>query len=139
MNKKGLYSFYDDGHQECCQVRKVKPLKKKLSELNAWITGVRIDQSETRAAIDIVSIDKMFQGASGNLIKWNPVAHMTSDDVWKAIRDNKVPYNKLHDMGYKSIGCQPCTRPIKEGQHEREGRWWWENAAQKECGLHANK
>merc|ERR1711977_233665 len=139
LQKKGLFSFYQDGHQECCGVRKVKPLKQKLSTLSAWITGVRKDQSVTRTAVDTVGLDGNFEGKSSSLIKWNPLANVTKDEVWQAIKENKVPHNKLHDQGFVSIGCQPCTRPIKEGQHEREGRWWWENAETKECGLHASK
>lgn len=130
-----MFSFYEDGHAECCNIRKVGPLKKKLSTLRAWITGVRVDQSETRKAIDVIAMDGVFKGQNSNtLVKFNPLTHWTSDMVWEEIKNSKVPYNALHDMGFKSIGCQPCTRPIKPEQHEREGRWWWESAEDKECG-----
>jgi phosphoadenosine phosphosulfate reductase len=136
VSKKGLFSFYREGHVECCTVRKVEPLKRALSSLDAWITGQRKDQSpNTRTMVPVVQIDPTF--GSGNLVKFNPLANWTSRQVWQYIRENNLPYNKLHEQGYLSIGCEPCTRPINPGQHEREGRWWWEEAAKKECGLHA--
>ncbi|HID26323.1 MAG TPA: phosphoadenylyl-sulfate reductase [Methanosarcinales archaeon] len=134
--EKGLYSFYTNGHEECCKIRKVDPLKRALSSLDAWITGQRRDQSpNTRAEVPVVQIDPTF--GDGNLVKFNPLANWTSKKVWKYILENKVPYNKLHARGFVSLGCEPCTRPIVPGQHEREGRWWWESATKKECGLHA--
>jgi phosphoadenosine phosphosulfate reductase len=137
-SKKGFFSFYQDGHQECCQIRKVKPLKEKLSTLNAWVTGQRKDQSpNTRAEIPVIQWDAGFSGPDKNLIKFNPLANWTSKQVWYAIRDNQIPYNKLHERGFVSIGCEPCTKAILPSQHEREGRWWWEEATKKECGLHA--
>lgn len=138
VNEKGLFSFYEDGHQECCRVRKVRPLRKKLTTLKAWITGQRKDQSPgTRAEIPVIQLDPAFKGASdGSLIKYNPLASVSSSEVWATIRATEVPYNALHTMGYVSIGCEPCTRPVLPNQHEREGRWWWEEATQKECGLH---
>lgn len=138
VNEKGLFSFYEDGHQECCRVRKVRPLRKKLSSLSAWITGQRKDQSPgTRAEIPIVQVDPAFKGSDDSvLIKYNPLANVSSSEVWATIRSTEVPYNALHTMGYVSIGCEPCTRPVLPNQHEREGRWWWEEATQKECGLH---
>lgn len=136
VSKKGLFSFYREGHSECCAVRKVEPLKRALSSLDAWITGQRKDQSpNTRTMVPVVQIDPTF--GSGNLVKFNPLANWTSRQVWQYIKENNLPYNKLHEQGYLSIGCEPCTRPINPGQHEREGRWWWEEAAKKECGLHA--
>lgn len=137
VRAKGLYSFYADGHKECCDIRKVNPLRKQLSGLTSWITGQRRDQSPTRGNVPVVQVDPAFRGAGGNeLIKWNPLANMTSEDVWLAIRALEVPYNALHEQGFISIGCEPCTKAILPSMHEREGRWWWEEATKKECGLH---
>lgn len=137
---KGLFSFYDDGHQECCRVRKVRPLRRALKGLCAWITGQRKDQSPgTRAEIPVVQVDPTFEGVDGgigSLVKWNPVANMEGQDIWTFLRALNVPVNSLHSQGYVSIGCEPCTRPVLPGQHEREGRWWWEDSKAKECGLH---
>ncbi len=134
---KGLFSFYKDGHSECCAIRKVKPLKRKLATLDAWITGQRKDQSPgTRAEVPVVQLDKGNAGAGKTLIKFNPLANWTSKDVWDYIRMTEAPYNSLHERGFISIGCEPCTKPVLPNQHEREGRWWWEEATQKECGLH---
>jgi phosphoadenosine phosphosulfate reductase len=137
VQKKGLFSFFKDGHQECCGIRKVLPLKKKLATLDAWVTGQRRDQSPTRADVPVVQLDKAFSGPGRTLVKWNPLTAWSSADVWRYIRDNEVPYNELHERGFTSIGCEPCTRPILPNAHEREGRWWWEEATRKECGLHA--
>nr|AAZ75685.1 5'-adenylylsulfate reductase [Polygonatum pubescens] len=140
VRTKGLFSFYEDGHQECCRVRKVRPLRRALKGLRAWITGQRKDQSPgTRAHIPVVQVDPSFEGldgGAGSLIKWNPVANVDGKDVWNFLRTMEVPVNSLHTQGYVSIGCEPCTRPVLPGQHEREGRWWWEDAKAKECGLH---
>lgn len=138
VNEKGMFSFYEDGHQECCRVRKVRPLRRKLGTLSAWITGQRKDQSPgTRAEIPIIQTDPAFKGSNDSvLIKYNPLANVSSSEVWATIRSTEVPYNALHSMGYISIGCEPCTRPVLPNQHEREGRWWWEEATHKECGLH---
>ncbi|XP_022877985.1 5'-adenylylsulfate reductase 3, chloroplastic-like isoform X2 [Olea europaea var. sylvestris] len=140
VRNKGLFSFYEDGHQECCRVRKVRPLRMALKGLRAWITGQRKDQSPgTRSEIPIVQVDPVFEGMDsglGSLVKWNPVANVKGDDVWNFLRAMNVPVNSLHTQGYISIGCEPCTRPVLPGQHEREGRWWWEDAKAKECGLH---
>mmetsp|Transcript_13234 Transcript_13234/g.23776 ORF Transcript_13234/g.23776 Transcript_13234/m.23776 type:complete len:412 (-) Transcript_13234:228-1463(-) len=138
VNEKGLFSFYEDGHQECCRIRKVRPLRKKLGTLRAWVTGQRKDQSPgTRNEVPTSQLDPAFQGMNnGPLIKFNPLANTTSFDVWAMLRIVEVPYNKLHEQGFISIGCEPCTKPVLPNQHEREGRWWWEEATQKECGLH---
>ncbi|CAK8564390.1 unnamed protein product [Lathyrus sativus] len=140
VRSKGLFSFYEDGHQECCRVRKVKPLRRALKGLRAWITGQRKDQSPgTRSEIPVVQVDTVFEGidgGTGSLVKWNPVANMKGNDVWNFLRTMNVPVNSLHSQGYISIGCEPCTRAVLPGQHEREGRWWWEDAKAKECGLH---
>jgi adenylyl-sulfate reductase (glutathione) len=138
VRHKGLFSFYRDGHAECCSIRKVEPLERQLAGLAAWITGQRRDQSPgTRSALEIVELDVTHRGRSGGpLVKVNPLALTSSSEVWDAIRAFEVPYNALHERGFVSIGCEPCTRAILPGQHEREGRWWWESADRKECGLH---
>ncbi len=137
VKEKGLFSFYQDGHHECCDIRKVLPLKRKLATLTAWITGQRKDQSpDTRATIPVLEQDSVFSSTTHRLIKFNPLANWSSAKVWEYIRQNDVPYNPLHARGYRSIGCEPCTRVIIPNQHEREGRWWWEEETQKECGLH---
>ncbi|XLR60524.1 5'-adenylylsulfate reductase 3, chloroplastic [Arachis hypogaea] len=140
VRTKGLFSFYEDGHQECCRVRKVRPLRRALKGLKAWITGQRKDQSPgTRSEIPVVQVDPVFEGLDGgigSLVKWNPVANVKGNDIWTFLRTMNVPVNALHSQGYVSIGCEPCTRPVLPGQHEREGRWWWEDAKAKECGLH---
>ena len=137
VREKGLFSFYRDGHAECCAVRKVQPLRRKLATLDAWITGQRQDQSETRAMLPAEEADAAFSTPQRPLRKFNPLAHWSAADVWDYIRANDVPYNPLHERGMPSIGCEPCTRAIGPHQHEREGRWWWEGAIKKECGLHA--
>jgi phosphoadenosine phosphosulfate reductase len=137
VKTKGLFSFYEDGHKECCDIRKVAPLRRKLSTLDAWITGQRKDQNpSTRASVPVVQVDNAFSTGENPLIKFNPLANWTSADVWIYIRTYEVPYNSLHERGFVSIGCEPCTRPTLPNQHEREGRWWWEDAGKKECGLH---
>lgn len=138
VREKGMYSFFVDGHHECCGIRKVMPLRRKLATLDAWITGQRRDQSPgTRLAIEVIEEDKSFGTAEKPLLKFNPLAHWTSAQVWEYIRDYEVPYNELHARGYVSIGCEPCTRAVLPNQHERAGRWWWEEETKKECGLHA--
>ena len=138
VREKGLYSFLRDGHKECCGVRKVEPLRRALASLDAWVTGQRRDQSpSTRARVPVAEIDAAFSSSgSAPLVKFNPVANWTSQQVWNYIHEHNVPYNPLHERGFVSIGCEPCTRPVLPGQHEREGRWWWEDATKKECGLH---
>lgn len=138
VREKGLFSFYDDGHQQCCGIRKVEPLKRQLATVTGWVTGQRRDQSPgTRKSVAVVEVDHAHPGKDGEpVLKWNPLAARSSIDVWDAIRAFEVPYNSLHDRGFVSIGCEPCTRSILPGQHEREGRWWWEEATKKECGLH---
>lgn len=136
--EKGLFSFYRDGHQECCGIRKVEPLRRALASMNAYLTGQRQDQSPaTRAAIPVVQFDTAFAAGGQSLVKFNPLARWTAAQVWQYIRAHEVPYNPLHDRGFRSLGCEPCTQPTNPGQHEREGRWWWEEATKKECGLHA--
>ncbi len=138
VRAKGLFSFRQDGHQECCGIRKVAPLRRQLSTLRAWITGQRKDQGSTRTALPTVQIDPAFRGKDGGeLTKFNPLAEVSSEDVWNIIRALELPYNALHERGFVSIGCEPCTRPTLPNQHEREGRWWWEDPGHKECGLHS--
>ncbi len=138
VDEKGFFSFYVDGHKECCGIRKVEPLMRALTPLRAWMTGQRRDQSPgTRADIPVIQLDRTFGTPDRPLIKFNPLSFWSSQQVWAYIRDNDVPYNALHDRGYVSIGCEPCTRPINPGQHERAGRWWWEEETKRECGLHA--
>jgi len=140
VRAKGLFSFYADGHEECCGIRKVEPLRRQLSGLRAWITGQRADQSPaTRDGVPVVQCDDAFVGKDGvPLVKCNPLARRTGAEVWDAIRAFELPFNPLHERGFVSIGCEPCTRAILPGQHEREGRWWWEEATKKECGLHSS-
>lgn len=141
VREKGLFSFYEDGHQECCRIRKVKPLRRQLTGLRAWITGQRKDQSPgTRQGVPVVEVDPVFdglEGGTGSLVKYNPLSNMTSAEVWNFLRVMGVPTNSLHNCGYVSIGCEPCTRPVLPNQLEREGRWWWEDSTSKECGLHS--
>ncbi|UTF60591.1 phosphoadenylyl-sulfate reductase [Gilvimarinus sp. DA14] len=139
VSEKGLFSFYEDTHKECCGIRKIAPLRKKLLEVDAWITGQRKDQSPgTRSDIPVIQDDQAFAREGESLTKFNPLANWSSEEVWAYIRAYEVPYNPLHDRGFISIGCEPCTKPVGPGQHEREGRWWWEEATKKECGLHAS-
>ena len=141
VRTKGMFSFYEDGHGECCRVRKVRPLRRQLTGLRAWITGQRKDQSPgTRQAVPVVQVDPVFEGVdggAGSLVKYNPLSNVSSAEVWNFLRVMDVPVNKLHACGYISIGCEPCTRAVLPNQHEREGRWWWEDATAKECGLHS--
>jgi thioredoxin-dependent adenylylsulfate APS reductase len=116
----------------CCAVRKVQPLRRALAGLDAWIAGLRREQGPTRAAVAKVEMDS----ANGGLVKVNPLADWTWEDVWRYIREHDVPYNALHDRGYPSIGCAPCTRAVQPGEDPRAGRWWWEQVTAKECGLH---
>ena len=137
VGEKGLFSFYETDHHECCGIRKTEPLRRKLSGLDAWITGQRRDQSpSTRNQVPVIEIDPTFSSDNKSLVKFNPLANWSSKQVWDYIRIFDVPYNTLHDKGFISIGCEPCTRPVGPNQHEREGRWWWEEATAKECGLH---
>jgi phosphoadenosine phosphosulfate reductase len=139
VKKKGLFSFYDDGHEECCGIRKVAPLRRTLSGFRAWATGQRRDQSPaTRSDILVVERDRTFPGVdpAAPLVKLNPLARWTSAQTWQFIREHNVPFNPLHERGFVSIGCEPCTRATLPGEHERAGRWWWEESTKRECGLH---
>lgn len=133
VNEHGVNLFYDsvENRKLCCKIRKVNVLKKKLSTLNAWITGIRRSQSVTRTEIPKVEWDE-----GNGIVKINPIADWSEEQTWKYIQSNQIPFNRLQKQGYPSIGCLPCTRAIKEGEDVRAGRWWWENPEHKECGLH---
>jgi phosphoadenosine phosphosulfate reductase len=130
----GLNLFYNsvELRKLCCGIRKVEPLNRALKDLNAWMTGLRREQAVTRADVRKVELDK----EHGNILKINPLVDWSYDQVWSYIRKLNVPYNRLHNQGYASIGCAPCTRAVKPGEDLRAGRWWWENPDTKECGLH---
>jgi phosphoadenosine phosphosulfate reductase len=132
--EKGVFSFREsvENRKECCGIRKVEPLKRALQGLDAWITGLRREQSVTRGSLEVVDVDEVH----GGIAKVNPLAAWTLQDLWDYTREHSIPYNKLYDRGYASIGCQPCTRPIQPGEDQRAGRWWWEQPEHKECGLH---
>jgi phosphoadenosine phosphosulfate reductase len=132
---KGLYSFREslENRLECCRIRKVEPLGRALSGLHAWVTGQRREQGQTRAALHVFEIDD----AHGGILKLNPLADWTGERVESFLRVRGLPYNRLHDDGYPSIGCAPCTRAVATGEDPRAGRWWWERPEHKECGLHA--
>ena len=134
--ENGINGFYDSValRKACCHARKVEPLGRALAGKQAWITGLRAQQSTTRTDLPKREFD-----AGNGLIKFNPLSEWTEKEVWAYIRLNKVPYNALHDKFYPSIGCAPCTRPVSIGEDVRAGRWWWENPETKECGLHVKK
>ena len=133
VSANGINAFYDsvEMRKECCRIRKVEPLNRALAGNKAWITGQRRAQSTTRSELAVQEDD-----AAHGMQKFNPLADWSEEDVWHYIRSNEVPYNPLHDKGYPSIGCEPCTRAIQPGEDIRAGRWWWESPDQKECGLH---
>ena len=132
----GINGFRDSvaQRQDCCHARKVEPLKRALKGRSAWITGLRRAQAATRKNLGVAEFDE-----ANGLQKYNPLIEWSEDDVWDYINEFGVPYNALHDQGYPSIGCAPCTRAIEPGEDVRAGRWWWESAEQKECGLHVKK
>ena len=138
VRAKGLFSFYEEGHTECCNIRKVQPLHRALQRYSAWVTGQRRDQSPTRTELAVLEVERHPDDAAGPLLKLNPLANWTSSQVWDYIRSNDVPYNELHDQGFVSIGCEPCTRALRPGEHERAARWWWEDSTRRECGLHVS-
>ncbi len=131
VNGPNLFYKSIEKRKLCCEIRKLRPLRKYLAKVDAWICGLRREQSITRTSVEKIEWDQNF-----GLVKLNPIADWTEKQVWDYIRDNIVPYNKLHDCGYPSIGCSPCTRAVKPGEHPRAGRWWWEEPDKKECGLH---
>jgi phosphoadenosine phosphosulfate reductase len=133
VNEKGINLFYDsiENRKLCCHIRKIEPLKRAFAGLDAWICGLRREQSITRKDVRLVEWDE-----NNGLIKVNPLIEWTETELWDYIKANQIPYNKLHDTGFPSIGCQPCTRAILQGEDVRAGRWWWENPETRECGLH---
>ncbi|MBR1630943.1 MAG: phosphoadenylyl-sulfate reductase [Paludibacteraceae bacterium] len=133
VREEGINLFYTsiESRHRCCQIRKLEPLQRAFKGLDAWICGLRREQSVTRKDMQVVEWDGMH-----NMIKINPLINWTEQQVWDYIKQNHVPYNKLHDRGYPSIGCEPCTRAIKPGEDVRAGRWWWESPEHRECGLH---
>jgi phosphoadenosine phosphosulfate reductase len=137
VREQGLNLFYQsvESRKLCCDIRKVEPLNRALKTLDAWITGLRREQAPTRTDLLKVETDQ----SHGGMAKINPLIDWTHEQVWNYIWENNLPYNKLHDQGYPSIGCAPCTRAIKPGEDIRAGRWWWENPETKECGLHVHR
>lgn len=133
---KGPNSFYEsvDNRKQCCFIRKVEPLKRALAGNSLWITGLRAEHSGDRHDLPMIEWDE-----SNQIIKYHPILHWTTEEVKKYISDNHIPYNPLHDRGFVSIGCAPCTRAIRPGEDFRAGRWWWEDADIKECGLHVHE
>lgn len=133
VNKKGLFSFYEsiENRKECCYIRKVEPLNRALNGMQCWITGIRAEHSESRQQMNQVEWDEQRQ-----IIKFHPLLNWKTEQVKDFIKKNNIPYNPLFDKGFVSIGCQPCTRAVKEGENFRAGRWWWEENSKKECGLH---
>lgn len=133
LREQNPNAFYEglDQRKRCCQIRKMEPLSRAIRGLDLWVTGLRREQSVTRSKIQMIEWD----GAHG-LIKLNPLVDWSTEQVWKYIRDNDIPHNALHNKGYPSIGCAPCTRAVKAGEDIRMGRWWWEEPEHKECGLH---
>lgn len=131
---QGFFSFRGSvpARKECCAIRKVEPLGRALSGRGAWLTGLRREQSVTRTEIEILERDP----AHGGIVKLNPLASWTEAQVWAHVRAHDVPFNALHDEGFPSIGCAPCTRAVQPGENARAGRWWWESPEHKECGLH---
>ncbi len=132
-SNRGVNAFYDtvENRKECCEIRKIEPLGRALQGARAWITGLRASQSQNRIDMPIVAVD-----VERKLLKFNPLIDWSSEEVWAHIHAQKIPYNVLHDRGFASIGCAPCTRAIAANEDERAGRWWWEDEVQKECGLH---
>jgi len=135
LNEKGPNSFYEsvENRKECCRIRKVEPLKRALKGNAVWVTGLRAEHSPERKDHQVIEWDE-----GNQIIKFNPLLHWTTERVRAYIDTNNVPYNVLHDRGFVSIGCAPCTRAIRPGEDFRAGRWWWEDASKKECGLHAS-
>jgi phosphoadenosine phosphosulfate reductase len=135
MSTKGPYSFYEsiENRKECCNIRKVEPLKRGLHNMECWITGIRRDQNQNRTEMEMLEWDEGY-----GLYKINPLIDWTLKDVESFLKKENIPYNSLHDKGFVSIGCEPCTRAIKPGEDFRAGRWWWENNSGKECGLHTH-
>ena len=137
VKEKGLYSFYNslENRKECCFIRKIEPLHRALKNKKAWITGLRKEQSETRSNFSIIELDTI-PSTSNSILKINPLLNWSWEMILDFSKKNKLPIHSLHKEAYPSIGCEPCTRAVKEGESLRSGRWWWEDASTKECGLH---
>lgn len=136
VTEKGPSSFYEsvENRKECCHIRKIAPLRRAIHGFKIWITGIRADQSANREDMENVEWD-----AANNIIKIHPLFHWTLEEVEAFLKKNGIPYNPLHDKGFPSIGCQPCTRAVRKGEDFRSGRWWWEDKSKKECGLHVTQ
>jgi thioredoxin-dependent adenylylsulfate APS reductase len=137
VRQHGLNLFYEsvEKRQLCCRIRKVEPLRRQLRDLDAWVSALRRDQNVTRSSVKKVELDPVNQG----LVKVNPIADWTGDQVHQYVRSHGVPVNRLHGQGYPSVGCEPCSRAIRAGEDPRAGRWWWESAETKECGIHVGE
>lgn len=137
VREHGMNLFYEsiEKRQLCCRLRKVEPLRRYLSEVDAWVSGLRREQNVTRSETRKVEIDL----AHGGIVKLNPIADWSVDDVWHYVRERGVPTNRLHKEGYPSVGCEPCSRAVEAGEDPRAGRWWWENAETRECGIHVGE
>lgn len=133
VNEKGINLFYESvaNRKECCHIRKILPMQRALNGVDVWISGLRAEQSVTRHDLQLAEWDENF-----GLIKVSPLRSWSEDEVWQSIRENNIPFNELHNKGFPSIGCQPCTRAIGPDEDVRAGRWWWELPEMKECGLH---
>ena len=136
LNQKGPFSFYDsvENRKECCFIRKVEPLNRALEGVKIWVTGIRAEQSPNRQTMTQIEWDESHQ-----LFKFHPLMNWSFEEVKQYIKTHNVPYNPLHDKGFVSIGCAPCTRAVREGEDFRAGRWWWEDQSKKECGLHSSQ
>lgn len=136
VNEKGINLFYDsiENRKQCCNIRKIEPLNRAFQGLKVWICGLRREQAITRKDMQMIEWD-----ITNNMLKINPLINWSEKELWDFIKQKGIPYNKLHDQSFPSIGCQPCTRSISEGEDVRAGRWWWENPESKECGLHSKK
>ncbi len=137
VRRDGMNLFYESvaKRQLCCRLRKVEPMNRALAELDAWVSGLRREQGVTRAGTPKVEVDR----AHGGIVKVNPLADWDTDEVWQYVRDHDVPTNRLHRVGYPSVGCDPCSRAVKAGEDERAGRWWWEQPDTRECGIHVDE
>jgi len=136
ISQKGPSSFYEsvENRKECCRIRKIEPLQRALEGAECWITGIRAEQSDNRQGMSQIEWDN-----NNQLLKFHPIYDWSLDEVWSFAKAHHIPYNPLHDKGFPSIGCAPCTRAVREGEDFRAGRWWWEDTSKKECGLHATE
>ena len=137
VREHGQNLFYEsvEKRQLCCRIRKVEPLKRYLTDLDAWVSALRRDENVTRTETPKVMLDPVH----GGIVKLNPIADWSADDIWKYVREHKIPVNRLHAEGYPSVGCDPCSRAVRAGEDRRAGRWWWENPETKECGIHGEQ